>query len=72
MTTRMLSIPYSEDLLLSLKKSPGEFEEEARMLLAVAGESEVLTGGHHVNANWHDGYSTQGKRTGPPLSHCAT
>ena len=35
MTTRMLSIPYSEDLLLSLKKSPGEFEEEARLLLAV-------------------------------------
>jgi predicted HTH domain antitoxin len=35
MTTRMLSIPYSEDLLLSLKKSPGEFEEEASLLLAV-------------------------------------
>ena len=35
MTTRMLSIPYSDDLLLSLKKSPGEFEEEARLLLAV-------------------------------------
>ena len=35
MTTRKLSIPYSEDLLLSLKKSPGEFEEEARLLLAV-------------------------------------
>lgn len=30
-----LTIPYSEDLLLSLKESPEEFETEARLLLAV-------------------------------------
>lgn len=30
-----LTIPYSEDLLLSLKESPKEFEAEARLLLAV-------------------------------------
>lgn len=32
---RKLTIPYSEDLLLSLKESPAEFEAEARLLLAV-------------------------------------
>ncbi len=31
----MLTIPYSDELLLSLKKSPAEFEAEARLLLAV-------------------------------------
>ena len=35
MSTNLLTIPYSEDLLLSLKKSPEEFEDEARLLLAV-------------------------------------
>lgn len=35
MTTAVLTIPYPEDLLLSLKKSPEEFETEARLLLAV-------------------------------------
>jgi len=35
MASNILTIPYSEDLLLSLKESPGEFEQEARMLLAV-------------------------------------
>ena len=35
MTTKVLTIPYSDDLLLSLKKSSGEFEEEAKLLLAV-------------------------------------
>ena len=35
MSTKMLSIPYSDDLLLSLKRSPQEFEAEARLLLAV-------------------------------------
>lgn len=35
MATRMLKIPYSEDLLLSLKESPEEFEAEARLLLAI-------------------------------------
>ncbi|RME77068.1 MAG: UPF0175 family protein [Chloroflexi bacterium] len=35
MTTNVLSIPYSDDLLLSMKKSPEEFEAEARLLLAV-------------------------------------
>ncbi len=35
MTTNVLSIPYPEDLLLSIKKSPEEFETEARLLLAV-------------------------------------
>ena len=35
MTTRTLSIPYSDTLLLSIKKSPDEFEAEARLLLAV-------------------------------------
>ncbi|OQY27972.1 MAG: hypothetical protein B6243_12520 [Anaerolineaceae bacterium 4572_5.2] len=35
MATNMLSIPYSENLLLSIKKSPDEFEAEARLLLAV-------------------------------------
>ena len=35
MSTNVLTIPYSEDLLLSLKRSPQEFETEARLLLAV-------------------------------------
>lgn len=35
MTTKTLTIPYSDELLLSLKKSPEEFEAEARLLLAV-------------------------------------
>lgn len=35
MNAHQLTIPYSEDLLLSLKKSPEEFEAEARLLLAV-------------------------------------
>jgi len=35
MSTNTLLIPYSEDLLLSMKKSPEEFEDEARLLLAV-------------------------------------
>jgi predicted HTH domain antitoxin len=30
-----LTIPYPDDLLLSLKESPEEFEAEARLLLAV-------------------------------------
>ncbi len=35
MAMNVLTIPYSEDLLLSLKESPEEFEAEARLLLAV-------------------------------------
>ncbi len=35
MSTNVLTIPYPDDLLLSLKKSPQEFEAEARILLAV-------------------------------------
>lgn len=35
MSAHQLTIPYSEDLLLSLKESPEEFETEARLLLAV-------------------------------------
>jgi predicted HTH domain antitoxin len=35
MATAVLTIPYPEELLLSLKKSPQEFETEARLLLAV-------------------------------------
>ena len=35
MSTKVLSIPYSDDLLLSLNRSPQEFEAEARLLLAV-------------------------------------
>ena len=35
MTTNVLSIPYPDNLLLSIKKSPEEFESEARLLLAV-------------------------------------
>ena len=35
MKTHMLSIPYPDTLLLSIKKSPDEFEAEARLLLAV-------------------------------------
>ena len=35
MAPNVLTIPYSDDLLLSLKKSPQEFEDEARLLLAV-------------------------------------
>jgi predicted HTH domain antitoxin len=35
MADNVLTIPYSDDLLLSLKKSPQEFEAEARLLLAV-------------------------------------
>jgi predicted HTH domain antitoxin len=35
MAMKVLTIPYSDDLLLSMKKSPQEFESEARLLLAV-------------------------------------
>ncbi len=35
MATQTLTIPYSDDLLLSLKWTPQEFEDEARLLLAV-------------------------------------
>ena len=35
MVERILTIPYSDDLLLSLKTSPQEFEAEARLPLAV-------------------------------------
>ena len=35
MAEHALTIPYSDDLLLSLKESPEEFEAEARLLLAV-------------------------------------
>ena len=31
----LLTIPYPDELLLSLKKTPTEFEAEARLLLAV-------------------------------------
>jgi predicted HTH domain antitoxin len=33
--TNILTIPYPEDLLLSLKESEASFETEARLLLAV-------------------------------------
>lgn len=35
MISHQLTIPYSDDLLLSLKSSPERFETEARLLLAV-------------------------------------
>lgn len=35
MTQRTLTISYPDDLLLSLKETPEEFESEARLLLAV-------------------------------------
>ena len=35
MSTNVLTIPYSDDLLLSMKRSPQEFESEAKLLLAV-------------------------------------
>lgn len=35
MSNHALTIPYSDDLLLSLKQNPEEFEAEARVLLAV-------------------------------------
>ena len=35
MATNMLTIPYTDELLLSLKETPAEFEAEARLLLAV-------------------------------------
>ena len=35
MATNLLTIPYPEELLLSLKEDPAEFEAEARLLLAV-------------------------------------
>jgi predicted HTH domain antitoxin len=35
MATNVLTIVYSDDLLLSMKNSPEEFEAEARLLLAV-------------------------------------
>lgn len=35
MSQRSLTIPYPDDLLLSLKETPEEFEAEARVLLAV-------------------------------------
>ncbi|MGH9380166.1 MAG: UPF0175 family protein [Thermoanaerobaculia bacterium] len=34
MSTHQLTIPFSDDLLLSLKESPEEFAAEARLLLA--------------------------------------
>lgn len=35
MATNVLTIPYPQELLLSLKESPADFEAEARLLLAV-------------------------------------
>ena len=35
MATSVLTIPYPDDLLLSLKENPEQFEAEARLLLAV-------------------------------------
>jgi predicted HTH domain antitoxin len=35
MATNVLTIPYPEELLLSLKENPSEFEAEARLLLAI-------------------------------------
>jgi predicted HTH domain antitoxin len=35
MTTKQLTIPYSDDLLLSLKITPERFEAEAKLLLAI-------------------------------------
>jgi predicted HTH domain antitoxin len=35
MSRRTLTIPYPDDLLLSLKETPEEFEAEARLILAV-------------------------------------
>ena len=35
MSMKVLTIPYSDDLLLSMKQSPQEFEAEARLLLSV-------------------------------------
>lgn len=35
MAENVLTIPYPEELLLSLKENPQEFEAEARLLLAV-------------------------------------
>ena len=35
MSTNVLTIPYSDDLLLSLKRNPEEFQTEARLLLAI-------------------------------------
>lgn len=35
MSDRALTIPYSDDLLLSLKESPERFEAEAKLLLSV-------------------------------------
>lgn len=35
MATNTLTIPYPEELLLSLKENPQQFETEARLLLAV-------------------------------------
>jgi predicted HTH domain antitoxin len=35
MSRNVLTIPYSDDLLLSMKRSPQDFESEATLLLAV-------------------------------------
>ena len=35
MAMNVLTIPYSEELLLSLKENPKQFEAEAHLLLAV-------------------------------------
>ncbi len=35
MATNVLTIPYPQELLLSIKENPAEFETEARLLLAV-------------------------------------
>jgi predicted HTH domain antitoxin len=35
MSTHVVTVPYPEELLLSLKQTPAEFEAEAKLLLAV-------------------------------------
>lgn len=35
MAMNMLTIPYPEELLLSLKENPEQFEAEARLLLSI-------------------------------------
>lgn len=35
MATNVLTVPYPDELLISLKQNPDEFESEARLLLAV-------------------------------------
>ncbi len=68
--THTLTIPYPDELLLSLKESPAEFEREARLLLAVKlyelDKISVTTQAPHPNPP----LVREGTVVGRPTSRC--